>query len=236
MRFSFAVALFSCLAMILAAAVDKKADLPASTGKQPKPPAQKEPKPPTQKQPKPPARKEPKPPARKQPKPPTQKQPGTGITKPLKCYPSVARGTLAIFKSSIEGQRVPLTLNGTTLVLQGTGGSKKPQAQFKIVPCTSEFLKQNGQNPGNGGIHVNGHVVTADGKCLARNSKNAAVNAVESAQFWSVAIIQHGNGNEAHNQPIDMTVDKFFHHLYGGIVHESVTKPPSNWILTFSTK
>ncbi|KAH7090982.1 hypothetical protein BKA62DRAFT_87645 [Auriculariales sp. MPI-PUGE-AT-0066] len=161
---------------------------------------------------------------------------------PIQCQGIIAHGTLAILKG-FQGERVPLTLNGTSLVLQGTGGSTKPQAQFNIVPCASGYLKKDAINPGNGAIHVNGHVTTADGKCLARDPTSTAVKAVacsprddvtQEAQFWSVAIIQHGHGNEDHDQPIDMTVDKFFHHLYGGIVHESVTQPPTDWVLTFT--
>ncbi|KAH7096523.1 hypothetical protein BKA62DRAFT_675807 [Auriculariales sp. MPI-PUGE-AT-0066] len=224
MRFFFAVVLFSCLAMALAVAVDKRADLPATS--QSEPPSE---------QPQPP---------NKKPDPPSKK-PDPKPSKPLLCYPSVARGPLAIYKDKLSGQRVPLTLNGTTLVLQGTGGSKKAQAQLKIVPCTSEFLKKTGQDNSSGRFVVNGHVKTASGLCLARNPKDAAVKAVKCSdkddksqenQFWTVTLEEDKDGvKTAKDAPLDLVKKGFFHHLYGGIVHESTTKPPHKWILTFST-
>ncbi|KAH7090986.1 hypothetical protein BKA62DRAFT_834923 [Auriculariales sp. MPI-PUGE-AT-0066] len=209
MRFSFAIALVSCLSVVLAAAVDNQPDT----------------------------------------SPPTPSR--SSVT------PSVGHGTLAVYKKSLKGQRVPLTLNGTMLVLQGTSGSKKPQAQFDIIPCNWEFKNKGAKDntavfagsgasaPYNTGgkLLVNGHIRTADGKCLARDPKSTAVKAVvcgntddksQGAQFWTISVTPDGSGGyTANSASLDMVV-KYFHHLYGGIVHASVSKPPSKWILTFS--
>ncbi|KAH7104022.1 hypothetical protein BKA62DRAFT_34973 [Auriculariales sp. MPI-PUGE-AT-0066] len=139
----------------------------------------------------------------------------------ISCQGRISSGILAIYKNSLTGQRVPLTIKSGALA----GSTDGSQNVFNVYPCSSTYFGKNGTRvDSDGTVLVYGQIKSGT-KCLARTSDESVklVTCVTtdgpgslSQQYWTTRLINHPNDEATGTDRSVSLAQQYYHHLTGG--------------------